>query len=85
MSSLTPESYETVFSTVTTTVSETLQSTSPAPASITDASDGQPTVSIPSSTTTLGPTTPAGWVVASATNVAANPVQGASLSSAGHA
>jgi hypothetical protein len=30
------------------------------------------------------PTTPAGWVVASAT-VSANPVQGASLSSASHA
>lgn len=85
MSSWIPESHQTVFSTVTTTVSETPQSTSPTPASTTDATGGQSTVSLPSLTTTTGPTTPAGWAMASATNVAANPVQGASLSSAGHA
>jgi hypothetical protein len=85
MSSWIPESHQTVFSTATSTVSETPQSTSPTPASTTDATDDQPTVSLPSSTTSMGPTTPAGWVVASATNVATNPVQGASLSSTGHA
>jgi hypothetical protein len=33
----------------------------------------------------MGSTTPVGWAVASASNVAANPMQGASLSSTGHA
>lgn len=83
-SSWTPES-QTVYSTATTAVSETPQSTSPTPASTTDATGGQPTVSIPPNTTSMGPTTPAGWVFASATNVGANPVQGASLSSTGRA
>src|SRR6267154_5546314 len=48
MSSWIPESLQpdTVFSTVTTTVSETPQSTSPSPASTTDVTGGQPTVSI---------------------------------------
>ncbi|KAN0124735.1 hypothetical protein V8E52_001287 [Russula decolorans] len=69
----------------TTTVSETPQSTSPTPASTTDATGGQPTASIPSSTTNVGPTTPVGWAAASATNVSTNPAQGASLSSTGHA
>lgn len=85
MSSWTPESYQTVYSTVTTTVYETPQSTSPLPAWTTDATGGQPTVFIPSPTTSTAPTTPAGWAVASATHVSAIPVQGASLSSAGHA
>jgi hypothetical protein len=85
MSSWIPESHQTDFSTVTTTVYETPQSTLPTPASTTDETSGQPTVSIPSSTTTMGPTTPGGWAVASATNVAANPMQGASLSSTGRA
>lgn len=84
MSSWVPESYQTVLFTVTTTVPETPQSTSPTPsASTTDATGGQPAVSIPSSTTTMGPTTPVGWVVASTSNVATNPMQGASLSSTG--
>jgi hypothetical protein len=82
-SSWIPESYQTVYSTVTTTVSETPQSTLPTPASTTDVTGGQPTVSIPSSTTTMGPTTPVGWAAASATNVGANPMQGAALSSTG--
>ena len=82
MNSWIPESYQTVFSTVTTTVSETPQSTLPTPASTTDAIGGQPTVSIPSS---MNPTTPAGWVVASATSVGVNSGEGASLSSTGPA
>jgi hypothetical protein len=85
MSSWIPESPQTDYSTITTTVSETLQSTLPTPASTTDVTDGQPTVSIPSSTTSMGSTTPAGWVAASATNTGAMSVQGASLSSTSHA
>jgi len=85
MRSSIPESHQTVFSTVATTVSETPQSTMPTPALTTDETGGQPTVSISSSTTSIGSTTPAGWVVASATSSVANPVQGASLSSTGHA
>ena len=84
-SSLIPESHQTVYSSITTTVSETPQSTSPTPASTTDATSGQPTVSIPSSTTSIGSTTQGAGVAASATSAGAIPVQGAALSSAGHA
>ena len=82
LSSCIPENHQTISSTITSTVSETPQSTFPTPASITNPTDDQPTVSIPSSITGL--TTLAGGAVASATNAVANPVQGASLSSAGH-
>lgn len=85
MSSGRPENHQTVFSTVTTTVSEIPQSTSPTSASTTDATGGQPAVSIPSSTTSMSPTTPVGWAAASATNAPTNPMQGASLSSTNHA
>lgn len=85
MSSLVPESHQTGFSTNTNAVSETSRPIPPTPASTTDATGGQPIVSLPSPTTSMGPTTPANGAVASATNVTANPVQGASLSSTGHA
>ena len=86
-SSWIPESHQTVTTTVTTTVSETPQSTSPTPPSTTDEAYGQPTISIVSSTTSTGPTTPANGAVASMTDVAASPAQSASqsLSSTGHA
>lgn len=73
-----PGSLQDIYSTVTREVTETPQSTFPTPISIAEATDGQPTVSVPPSITGAGQTTMAGGTVVS------NPVQDASNSSVGH-
>jgi hypothetical protein len=71
-----PGRLQSIFSTVATTVTYTPRSTFPAPVSIAETTDGQPTLSVPS-VTNMGMTTLAGGAAVS------NPVQHASSSSAG--
>ena len=82
-----PGRLQSVYSTVTYEVTETPQWTSPTPVSIaetTETTDGQPTVSVPPSTTSIGETTVANGTVASATQVVSSPIQGASNFSSSH-
>ena len=72
--------------TITSTVTETPESTFSTPVSITEMVAGQPTVSAPPFITSTGQTTTlADGTVISVTQVIANPAQDASHSSAGHA
>lgn len=79
-----PGGPQSIFSTVTSMVTETSQSTLPAPVSIAETTDGQPTVSVPPSITSIGVTTMADGEVVSATHVVSSPVHNTSNPSNSH-
>jgi hypothetical protein len=81
ISSEIPGGPQSIFTTVTSMVTETPLSTLPAPVSIAETTDDQPTVSVPPSITSVGVTTMADGDVVSVTHVISSPVQDATSSS----